>query len=60
MMALAMKSAKRVELEQRARELGYELEWYGSGWKLVGDKGHAVVLRPDGRTEAYYGNLEIV
>lgn len=30
-----MKSAKRLELEQRARQLGYELEWTGSCWGLI-------------------------
>jgi hypothetical protein len=57
---MGKRSAYRVELEQRARELGCELEWIGSGtWAVVGDDSGNTIRR-DGRGVTYHTNLEMV
>lgn len=57
---MGKKSAYRVELEQRAGELGCELEWIPSStWAVVGDDS-GNTIGADGRRVTYHGNLEEV
>jgi hypothetical protein len=60
LLGMGKKSGYRVELEQRARDLGCELEWIPSStWAVVGDDS-GNTIGADGRKITYHGNLEEV